>query len=139
MVPKFRFFGKVADGEMRMVLAESIDFKNGFVYYSYHEYTVEGDEHVYGDLIGFEDCVLMQSTGLFDKNCNEIFEGDIVVNQYGRVGYVAYLKQEAGFVVVLKKSDYRLGHRNTGESYDVTNDHEVIGDIYQNKELVEEK
>lgn len=85
----------------------------------------------------FDDIVLMQSTGLFDKNGVEIFEGDVVVNQYGNVGYIAYLKQEAGFVVVLKKSDYRLGHRNTGESYDVTNNHIIIGNIYQNPELVE--
>lgn len=85
----------------------------------------------------FDDIILMQSTGLFDKNDVEIFEGDIVVNQYGNVGYIAYLKQEAGFVVVLKKSDYRLGHRNTGESYDVTNNHSIIGNIYQNPELVE--
>ena len=45
MIPKFRFFGKVADGEMRMVLAETIDFTSGFVYYSYHDYTVEGDDN----------------------------------------------------------------------------------------------
>ena len=81
---------------------------------------------------------LMQSTGLRDKNGVEIFEGDIVVNQYGNVGYVAYLQQEAGFVVVLKKSDYRLGHRNTGESYDVTTNHEVIGNIHSNPELLEQ-
>lgn len=81
---------------------------------------------------------LMQSTGLKDKNGVEIFEGDIVVNQYGNVGYVAYLQQEAGFVVVLKKSDYRLGHRNTGESYDVTTNHEVIGNIHSNPELLEQ-
>ncbi|MGV3251688.1 YopX family protein [Streptococcus suis] len=79
----------------------------------------------------------MQSTGLFDKNGKEIFEGDIVVNQNGNVGYVAYLQQEAGFVVALKKSDYRLGHRNTGESYDVTTNHEIIGNIHQNPELLE--
>lgn len=83
------------------------------------------------------DVILMQSTGLFDKNGVEIFEGDVVVNQYGNVGYIAYLKQEAGFVVVLKKSDYRLGHRNTGESYDVTNNHSIIGNVHQNPELVE--
>ncbi len=81
---------------------------------------------------------LMQSTGLKDKNGVEIFEGDIVVNQYGNVGYVAYLQQEAGFVAVLKKSDYRLGHRNTGESYDVTTNHEVIGNIHSNPELLEQ-
>lgn len=83
--------------------------------------------------------ILMQSTGLKDKNGVEIYERDIVVNQYGNVGYVAYLQQEAGFVVVKKKSDYRLGHRNTGESYDVTTNHEVIGNIYENPELLEEE
>lgn len=88
--------------------------------------------------IPLDDAILMQSTGAFDKNGKEIFEGDIVINKYGNVGYVAYLQQEAGFVVVLKKSDYRLGHRNTGESYDVTTNHEIIGNIYQNPELVEE-
>ena len=85
----------------------------------------------------YRDLVLMQSTGLKDKNGVEIYEKDIVVNQYGNVGYVAYLQQEAGFVVVLKKSDYRLGHRNTGESYDVTTNHEVIGNIHSNPELLE--
>ena len=78
MIPKFRFFGRVADGEMRMVLAEAIDFTIGFVYYSYHDYTVEGDDNVYGDTVSFENCVLMQSTGLLDINDKEIFENDIV-------------------------------------------------------------
>lgn len=83
------------------------------------------------------DIEVMQSTGLKDKNGVEIYERDIVVNQYGNVGYVAYLQQEAGFVVVKKKSDYRLGHRITGESYDVTTNHEVIGNIHSNPELLE--
>lgn len=83
--------------------------------------------------------VLMQSTGMKDKNGVEIFEGDVVITSKGAIGYVAYLQQEAGFVVVLKKSDYRLGHRNTGESYDVATAHEVIGNIYENSELLEEQ
>lgn len=86
----------------------------------------------------FKEVVLMQSTGLKDKNGVEIFEGDILVNQYDNVGYVAYLQQEAGFVVVKKKSDYRLGHRTTGESYDVSNNHEVIGNFWENPNLLEQ-
>ncbi|BAO06334.1 YopX superfamily protein [Enterococcus mundtii QU 25] len=88
--------------------------------------------------LNMRDCVVMQSTGLKDKNGVEIFERDIIKNSNGLTGYVTYLQQEAGFVVVLKKSDYRLGHRNTGESYAEATNHEVIGNIYENPELLEE-
>lgn len=122
MVPKFRAWDK---GLEFMMPVESIDFEYGMI-------------NVNAAWRTFEEIELMQSTGLKDKNGVYIFEGDIVVNQYGNVGYVAYLQQEAGFVVVLKKSDYRLGHRNTGESYDVTTNHEVIGNIHSNPELLEQ-
>ncbi len=138
MMPKFRAWGKYGtpSGKFEMFYDVSV-----VTTYNDKEQHVIADFGMYNEseYSGTEiiDYRLMQSTGLFDKNGVEIFEGDIVVNQHGSVGYVAYLKQEAGFVVVLKKSDYRLGHRNTGESYDVTNNHKVIGDIYQNPELVE--
>lgn len=88
--------------------------------------------------LNMRDCVVMQSTGLKDKNGVEIFERDIIKNSNGLTGYVTYLQQEAGFVVVLKKSDYRLGHRNTGESYAEATNHEVIGNIYENGELLKQ-
>lgn len=137
MIPKFRFFGKVNDGTERMVRADTIDFKNGFIYYSYRQFTVEGDDHVYGDVIGFEDCVLMQSTGLFDKNGKEIFEGDVVkiVDENGdsEISAVAFKEGACGmtitgvfvpFVTMIMEAtvDYTL---------------EVIGNIYENPELAE--
>ncbi|HAA2615222.1 TPA_asm: hypothetical protein GEG28_14570 [Listeria monocytogenes] len=78
-----------------------------------------------------------QYTGLKDKNGKKIFEGDIVINSKGQIGYIAFLIQEAGFVVVLKNSDYRLGHRNTNECYERATHHKIIGNIHENPELLE--
>lgn len=131
MVPKFRAWDK-RENKMRDVAV--LHFTKGGKVNSIEYWNTPFDLKSYH----VRNLVLMQSTGLKDKNGVEIYERDIVVNQYGNVGYVAYLQQEAGFVVVLKKSDYRLGHRNTGESYDVTTNHEVIGNIHSNPELLEQ-
>ena len=132
MIPKFRFFGKVADGQMRMVTARCIDFENGFIYYSYRSHTVEGDEYADGDVIGLEDCVLMQSTGLFDKNGNEIFENDIVkvdgrkveVVKFGQIAH----KEDFGRFAIYQGFSLMLG---CGYPEAVMNELEVIGNIYE--------
>ena len=137
MIPKFRFFGRVADGEMRMVLAEAIDFTIGFVYYSYHDYTVEGDDSVYGDTISFENCVLMQSTGLLDINDKEIFENDIVEWKHKDTGQlvrgIVKYDTELGFWGM---TDVRFNNL-TAIGYLANQRVTVLGNIYQNKELVE--
>lgn len=88
-------------------------------------------------VLRFSEVELMQYTGLKDKNGVEIYEGDILKNEKGYIGYVAFLIQESGYAVVLKNSDYRLGHRNTGEHYTVAQGHEIIGNKFDNPELLE--
>ncbi|HEL2407390.1 TPA: hypothetical protein U0679_000316 [Streptococcus suis] len=138
MIPKFRFFGKVNDGTTHMVLAESIDFKNGFIYYSYHSYTEEEGDHIYGDVIGFEDCVLMQSTGLFDVNGKEIFEGDVVLENGWRKVAVSFGTQEIeenfGDKRIFQGFNLALGG---GYPEAIMVDFEVLGNIYENPDLVE--
>lgn len=138
MIPKFRFFGRVADGEMRMVLAEAIDFTIGFVYYSYHDYTVEGDDNVYGDTVSFENCVLMQSTGLKDKNGKEIFENDIVEWEHKDTGQlvrgIIKYDTELGFWGM---TDVRFNDL-TAIGYLANQKVTVLGNIYENPELVED-
>ncbi|HFU3700172.1 TPA: YopX family protein, partial [Streptococcus suis] len=120
-----------------MVLADSIDFKDGYIYYSYHDYTVEGGDHVYGDVIGFEDCALMQSTGLFDVNGKEIFEGDVVEfedaddieNVYINQGVIEWC--QGGFTVS-NRTTVTLDDLLDGDKLEVT----IVGNIYENPELV---
>lgn len=129
MIPKFRVLNKETGfwfDEQELVFCDGKWFQNWRSF--------EDDFS-----LNMRDCVVMQATGLKDKNGVDIFERDIIKNSNGSTGYVTYLQQEAGFVVVLKKRDYRLGHRNTGESYAEATNHEVIGNIYENPELLEVK
>lgn len=87
---------------------------------------------------------LMQSTGLKDKNGVEMFEGDIVVinvnNGFDRLfdekSVIKQSKFHSGLVCELVKYDteYRIFHAPIFEY-----DYEVIGNIYENTELLEEQ
>lgn len=76
-----------------------------------------------------------QFTGIYDKNEKRIFEGDIVKDNNGQKGYIAFLEQEAGWVIVWKKHDSRMGHRSRRCAYDYDCTLEIIGNIHDNPEL----
>ena len=119
---------------------------------------VDNKEWVYGDLIhtrgghplicarhDFGSAVdgvevdyntVCQYTGMTDKNSKKIFEGDIIEDCNNRIGYVAWLPQECGYVVVWGKSDSRLGHRNRGSGYYRDTTISVIGNIHDNPDLM---
>ena len=86
--------------------------------------------------VEIDPSTLGQFTGLRDKNGKEIYEGDIVKSIGGKVGYVVFLAQEMGYVVVWDNCDTRLGHRSRGGGYDVDLSIEVIGNVCDNEELL---
>ena len=86
----------------------------------------------------FSDIVIMQSTGLFDKYGVEIYEGDIIdvgtripfLNKIQRDEETAYLK-----LVPLDKRWTESYFTN----FEDKSRYEVVGNIYENKELLKWK
>ena len=81
-----------------------------------------------------EDVILMQSTGLRDKNGKEIFEGDVLTSQnYPTKGVVEFRTSLGMWVNCLKEYSYYEYLSNVASS------REIIGNIYENPELLEDK
>ena len=83
-----------------------------------------------------EDVVLMQSTGLFDINGKEVFVGDIVKCTRGCLHEVYLEKEYGGTFIGGVPAVYLKG---LSEGYAWTGYEEIIGNVYENKELLEEK
>lgn len=80
---------------------------------------------------------LMQFTGLLDKNGKEIYEGDIVIDHDDntRMNYQIEWMEGCWFMTGIEKND-ELVTVLLGRS-DPSSDVEVIGNIYENPELIE--
>jgi uncharacterized phage protein (TIGR01671 family) len=79
-----------------------------------------------------EDFILMEYTGLKDKNGVEIYKGYIVTTNTGKNMVIGWSDRFASFVI--EREDWVFQHY-FGESME-SEDCEIVGDIYQNPELL---
>ena len=133
MIPKYRAWISEADTMANDL--KGIDFENETVVLKkfYWEDGFSVEEEVFEVEIG--NAILMQSTGLKDKNGKEIFEGDIVKmakDVYSEPTYYEVVRHYGGA--------YRLESKQHGcELWLRHTDCEVVGNIYENPELLEDK
>lgn len=110
--------------DKEMVDVEEINFYNG-------EFDFIGDATTW--MCKSNDCVLMQSTGLTDKNGKEIFEGDVV-----KMAKNVYSEPTNYEIVRHRGGAYRLESKQYGcELWLRHTDCEIAGNIYENPELLE--
>lgn len=125
MIPKYRAWDS-AKKEM---------FKDTFAITESGQVVVVEQESVASspDYVFVDHLVIMQSTGLADKNGKEIFEGDIVKmskDVYSEPTYYEFVRHYGGA--------YRLESKQHGcELWLRHNGCEVVGNIYENKELLD--
>lgn len=146
MIPKFRAWGverypglKQPAPKMHRNVSVVTTYPEGITFVL-TDFSMWGDDEYSGSII--DDAILMQSTGLKDKNGQEIFEGDIVSDGFD-IGDIKSHKT-LGFYMVDKKGVERWfsdGATIEGfEEYVKTafKTIEVIGNIYENPELLED-
>lgn len=153
MIPRYRAWDKIHKTMYEVDDIMSIDFGKS-------EISVKTLFFERTNYYKFDDIILMQSTGLTDKNGKEIFEGDILKfndewDEYCYEGYVDGVSEGVNFVEIEKDTTcFGFGKTKIPESslFNLVNDEhltfkelitdtvfefQIIGNIYENPELVE--
>ena len=92
----------------------------------------------------YRDFDLMQYTGIKDINNVEIYEGDIVEiskekSYLNDTAVVKFDKYSSSFVLVVQDDDCGYLSYNFSSHYDKIISYKIIGNIYENKDLLEKE
>lgn len=123
MIPRFRAY----DGGSlcRMYSPEEVMVGNGDIW-------IIDEDGVAGEWIVNNDLVLMQSTGLTDKNGKEIFEGDIIGTKDGLLNGVVEFKIDLGMW-----TNSLVRYNNFERLCNVASSRKIIGNIWEDGDLLD--
>lgn len=82
----------------------------------------------------FDDIILMQSTGLKDKDDKEIFEGDILSSKDDLLNGVVEYRYDLGMW-----TNSLIRYNNFERLCNVARDREIIGNIWEDGDLIDGK
>ena len=131
MIPKFRAYD--SGSLSRMYQPDEVMAGNGDIW-------IIDEDSAAGEWIVNNDIHLMQSTGLFDRNGQEIFEGDVLeIEDEGEVlgnAKLTWHNEQAVFMIeAISVDDIAPFHEIlSDESYS----YRVVGNVYENPELLED-
>lgn len=125
MIPKFRaYFNKYK----RMIYSIGVVNENTILV----DFNGDGNLET---IFLTNDINLMQSTGLKDKNGNEIYESDICAYYYGDVVEYYEVKWSDKYCTWMIEGNFDIEFLRDFAKHSVF---EVMGNIYENSELLEE-
>nr|DAZ50476.1 MAG TPA: YopX protein [Caudoviricetes sp.] len=127
MIPRYRAWNKATKTMYEVDDIMSIDFGKS-------EISVKTLFFEQTNYYNFDDIVLMQSTGLTDKNGKEIFEGDILDSGDDFLAGVVELRQNLGMFV-----SKLIKYNNFERLCNVLDSTQIIGNVWENPELLEVK
>ena len=131
---KFRAWDK--NDKRIFIDPQMIDFYNKKIGYMQYQ-TEDMPDTSYSIPVGFEEfeySELMEWTGLYDKNGEDIYEGDIIFESFG----------EKYYKVIFENGSFKAEFNGDFDEYSfdlidvVAQGCEIVGNIYENPELIKE-
>ncbi|MCK1231830.1 YopX family protein [Streptococcus uberis] len=139
MIQKFRAWHK----ELKMMLdVTALNFKQKLLFYDREIFEIVSGEYIgtSGEVESFDKFVIMQSTGLFDKNGVEVFEGDIIVAMSQGVKAIGEVKRRIDGYWLMYPSWQHGEFWHIVENVDTGETGvEVIGNVWEDGDLIDYK